>query len=77
MPNGRKLRGVSGREAVRVFEKIGYRPRKGRGNHLNLVRPHSPRLTIPLHDELSVGLLLSQIKRAGLTVEEFLSLLGE
>ncbi len=73
---GRKLRGISGREAVEAFKKFGYSERKGKGSHVNLVKPESNRLTIPLHTELSVGLLLNEIKKAGLTVEEFLQLLG-
>jgi predicted RNA binding protein YcfA (HicA-like mRNA interferase family) len=73
---GRKLRGISGREAVEAFKKFGYTERKGKGSHVNLVKPGSNRLTIPLHSELSVGLLLNEIKKAGLTAEEFLDLLG-
>jgi len=72
---GRKLRGISGQEAVEAFKKFGYSERKGKGSHVNLVKPGSNRLTIPLHTELSVGLLANEIKKAGLTVEEFLELL--
>ena len=60
--SGRILRGISGREAVKAFRRFGYTERKGKGNHINLVKRGGPRLTIPLHDELSVGLLLNQIK---------------
>ena len=74
---GRKLRGISGRQAVKAFEKFGYRVKKGKGNHINLVKAGSARLTIPLHDELSIGLLVHEIKKAGLTIEEFLKLLRE
>lgn len=73
---GRKLRGISGQEVVRAFRKFGYSQRKGKGSHINLVKTGSNRLTIPLHTELSVGLLANEIKKAGLTVEEFLGLLG-
>lgn len=74
---GRKLRGVSGRQAIRAFKKFGYSERKGKGDHINLIKTGSPRLTIPLHDELSVGLLMHEIKKAGLTIEEFLEFLKE
>ena len=73
---GRQLRGVSGPEAIEAFKKFGYSERKGKGSHVNLVKPGSNRLTIPLHNELSVGLLVNEIKKAGLTVDEFLELLG-
>jgi len=73
---GRKLRGISGQEAIKAFEKAGYRQRKSKGSHVNLFKPNSNRLTIPLHAELSVGLLTNEIKKAGLTVEQLLELLG-
>ena len=75
MSNGKKLRGVSGRDAVAAFKRFGYVERKGKGDHVNLVKTGSPRLTIPLHGELSVGLLLHEIKKAGLTVEKYVDLL--
>jgi len=74
---GRKLRGISGRQAVKAFEKFGYTIKRGKGNHINLVKVGGPRLTIPLHDELSIGLLVHEIKKAGLTIEEFIKILGE
>ncbi len=74
---GRKLRGISGRQAVKAFGKFGYTIKKGKGNHINLVKAGGPRLTIPLHDELSIGLLMHEIKKAGLTVEEFIKTLRE
>jgi predicted RNA binding protein YcfA (HicA-like mRNA interferase family) len=74
---GRKLRGISGRQAVKTFEKFGYRVKKGKGNHINLIKTGRARLTIPLHDELSVGLLMHEIKKAGLTIEEFTKILRE
>ncbi len=73
--SGKKLGGISGREAIEAFKKFGYSERKGKGSHVNLIKSGSTRLTIPLHSELSVGLLLNQIKKAGLTVEDFLDLL--
>ncbi len=73
---GRRLRGISGQEAITAFERFGYHQRKREGSHVNMVKPDSSRLTIPLHSELSVGLLANEIKKAGLTVEELLQLLG-
>ncbi len=75
LPEGRRLRGISGEEAVRAFERLGYRRRKGKGSHVRLVKPNAPGLTIPLHRELRVGLLLHEIKKAGFTVEDFLNAL--
>jgi len=69
-----KLPVVSGREAVKVFEKIGYRVVRRKGSHIRLRdnknERHEP-LTIPDHKELKPGLLRSLIRDADLTVEEF------
>ena len=67
---------VSGQEAVRAFEKAGWMAARQRGSHVVLTKPGSIfTLSIPLHDELGPGLLRDQIRKAGLTVEEFVVLL--
>lgn len=67
---------VSGREAVRVFEKAGWTVARQRGSHVVLTKPGSIyTLSIPLHDVLGPGLLRDQIRKAGLTIDEFISLL--
>ena len=67
------LSNVSGKEAVKVFEKIGYYLDHQEGSHMILYnnQPDYPPLTIPNHKELAPGLLSAQIKRAKLTVEKF------
>lgn len=75
MTSGRRLRGISGERAVRTFVKLGYIRRAGKGSHVNLTKPGGQRLTIPLHKELSAGLLISQIKRAGIEIEDFIRIL--
>jgi hypothetical protein len=42
---------------------------------VNLVKPGSLRLTIPLHRELSIGLLLHELNKSGITVDQFLEAL--
>jgi predicted RNA binding protein YcfA (HicA-like mRNA interferase family) len=47
-----------------------------RGSHVTLTKPGSiVVLTVPLHRELGPGLLRSLIRKAGLSVEEFVGLL--
>lgn len=70
-----KLAGVSGRQAVRAFERAGFVAGKAEGSHVTLKKPGFPILVIPLHREVSPYLLRSQIKRAGLSEEEFLKLM--
>ncbi len=72
-----RLGNISGAEAVRAFEKAGWRRAGQVGSHMVLVKEgHPANLSIPQHRELGTGLLLKQIKRAGLTVDEFFDLRG-
>lgn len=71
-----RLSNISGRDAVKRFETIGYRVARQAGSHMILEHstPGYPILSIPDHKELAPGLLRAQIKRARLTVEDFLRL---
>ena len=68
---------ISGQEAIRVFERIGYRIARQRGSHIRLRddqdEKHQP-LTIPSHKRLKPGLLRSLIRDANLIVDEFVAL---
>jgi predicted RNA binding protein YcfA (HicA-like mRNA interferase family) len=73
-----KLPIVSGRQAVRVFERIGYRVVRQRGSHIRLHDEtnsnHLP-LTVPDHRVVKPGLLRKLLRDADLTVDEFVELL--
>jgi predicted RNA binding protein YcfA (HicA-like mRNA interferase family) len=71
-----KLANISGKEAVKAFQKVGWEIRGQVGSHLVMTKPgvrHN--LTIPQHQELAPGILRGLIRTAGLSVEEFLGLL--
>ena len=71
-----RLDNISGKEAVRAFEKAGWQAIGQVGSHLVMVKPGiRVNLSIPQHKELSVGTLRALIRSAGMTVDEFLSLL--
>ncbi len=71
-----RLAGISGREAVAAFCRAGYRvARRRSGSHMVLKRRGSPPLVIPDHRSVAPFLLRSQVRRAGLTEDEFLDLL--
>ena len=70
-----RLAGISGRRAAKAFERAGFHAGKPEGSHVTLKKQGSPPLVIPLHREVSPFLLRSQIRRAGLTEEDFLSYL--
>jgi predicted RNA binding protein YcfA (HicA-like mRNA interferase family) len=69
------LAGIPGRNAIRAFERAGFVAGKPEGSHVTLKKPGFPIIVIPLHREVSPFLLRSQMKRAGLTEQEFLELL--
>ena len=69
---------VASRDAIRVFERAGYRviPRRGKGSHVVMASDSSPAiLVISSHRELPRGLLRALIRQSGLTVDEFVDLL--
>ena len=71
-----KLPRISGRKAVRAFQRAGWEVARQRGSHVILTKPGSIyTLSIPLHPVLGPGLLRDLIRKAGLTVEEFTELL--
>lgn len=71
-----KLPVVSGAEAVRAFERVGWRVDRTRGSHVILVQTgRDMTLSAPQHGELAPGTLRSLIRAAGLTVDEFVNLL--
>lgn len=68
---------ISGREAVKALGKIGYVLDRQRGSHMILRQQTPPhrRLSVPDHKEVAKGTLRAIIRQAGLTIEEFKSLL--
>lgn len=61
---------------VKAFERAGWTIRGQRGSHIKLIKEgNSNILSIPVHKgkPIKKGLLLDQIKKAGLMVEEFLT----
>jgi predicted RNA binding protein YcfA (HicA-like mRNA interferase family) len=71
-----KLSNISGKDAVKAFQKAGWEPVGQVGSHLVMTKSGvRVNLSIPQHKELSVGTLRALIRHAGLTVEDFLELL--
>jgi len=79
LPDGRRLRGLTGRRVIRALRKAGWSESECSGKHFALENPEKPgvRITIPIHGgrELPVKTVLSIIGQAGLTREEFEQLL--
>ena len=71
-----RLGNISGKEAVKAFQKAGWQPIGQVGSHVVMVKPGiRVNLSIPQYKELSIGTLRALIRNAGLTVEQFLELL--
>jgi predicted RNA binding protein YcfA (HicA-like mRNA interferase family) len=71
-----RLGNISGKDAVKAFQKAGWEVIGQVGSHVVMSKPGiRVNLSIPQHKELSVGTLRALIRNAGLTVDEFLDLL--
>lgn len=71
-----KLPLVSGREAVKAFEKASWVFKRHESSHMILGKAGVRyNLSVPDHRQLKRGTLRSLIRKAGLTVDEFIKLL--
>jgi predicted RNA binding protein YcfA (HicA-like mRNA interferase family) len=69
-----KLPIVSGTEAVKALQRLGFFVDRQRGSHavLKKVTPQGARgCVIPMHREVALGTLRSALKMAGVSPEEF------
>ncbi len=73
-----KLPVISGKDAVRVFGKLGYVKVRQSGSHIQMKhvsdRSKKP-LTIPNHNVLGKGLLRKLLRDAEITTEDLIELL--
>jgi len=66
---------ISGNEAVRRFERAGWRRDRQRGGHVVMLKAgETASLSVPQHRELAPGTLRAIIRASGMTVEEFINL---
>ena len=69
---------ISGQDAVKAFEKLGYHAVRQRGSHIRLWPTEGSTrkpLTIPDHRIIGKGLLRKIIRDAKISLDEFLNLL--
>jgi predicted RNA binding protein YcfA (HicA-like mRNA interferase family) len=67
---------VSGEEVCRALERAGFVRVSQKGSHVKMKHADGRLAIVPLHDEIAFGTLRSILRQAGLSVEEFLALLG-
>lgn len=69
-----KLPNVSGLEAVRALQRLGFEVTRQRGSHI-VMRRGSSGCVVPNHREIKVGTLSGVLRQAGISAEEFISAL--
>jgi len=69
-----KLPHVSGREAVRAFERLGFVQLRQKGSHL-IMRRGAVGCVIPMHREIKIGTLTGILRQAGISTKEFIGAL--
>ena len=66
---------ISGAEAVKIFQRAGWRQDRQRGSHIVMLKEGKiASLSIPQHNELAPGTLRALIRTAEMTVEVFVKL---
>ena len=72
-----KLPVVSGRQAVRAFERLGWTIARQSGSHIVLTKAGQiATLSVPDHAEVAKGTLRGLIRSAGITVDQFVAALS-
>jgi predicted RNA binding protein YcfA (HicA-like mRNA interferase family) len=70
-----RLGNISGKDAVKAFERAGWRKIGQVGSHLVMVKPGMrANLSIPQHKELAPGTLRALIRNAEMSVDDFIAL---
>ena len=65
---------VSGAQAVRALERLGFAVARQRGSHI-VMRRGSSGCVVPNHRELKTGTLAGVLKQAGVSAEDFINAL--
>lgn len=71
-----RLPRVSGEEAIRALERLGFRRVRQRGSHV-VLKKKTPEgvvgCVVPLHRELAIGTLRGILRQAGVSADEFIT----
>jgi predicted RNA binding protein YcfA (HicA-like mRNA interferase family) len=73
-----ELGGISGREAIRALERLGFEQVRQRGSHVILRKQTSEGAigcVVPLHRELAVGTLRGILRQAKVAPQAFIDTL--
>ena len=67
-----ELRGFSGKDTVRILQKMGFTHQRTTGSHA-VLRKGSSVCVVPMHLELAPGTLRGVLRQAGVQAEDFLA----
>ena len=65
---------ISGAEAIRALQKLGFVIARQKGSHV-ILRRGSTGCVVPNHREIKIGTLSGVLKQAGVSSDEFMSVL--
>jgi predicted RNA binding protein YcfA (HicA-like mRNA interferase family) len=63
---------ISGAEAFRALERLGFIQVRQRGSHV-IMRRGASGCVVPMHREIRIGALAGVIRQAGVSAEEFIA----
>lgn len=63
---------ISGAEAIRALQRLGFVVVRQRGSHI-VLRRGSQGCVVPNHREMKIGTLSGVLKQAGVSVDEFIN----
>lgn len=69
-----KLPIISGLEAIKALQRLGFTIMRQRGSHI-VLRKDTTGCVVPNHHELKTGTLSGILKQAGISLEEFIKAL--
>ena len=69
-----KLPHVSGAQAVKALERLGFVVARQSGSHI-ILRKGSSGCVVPNHREIKIGTLAGVLRQAGISTDEFLRVL--
>ena len=69
-----KLPRVSGAQALKAFQRLGFEKVRQRGSHV-VVRRGAHGCVIPMHSELKIGTLSGLLRQVDVSPEEFIAAL--
>lgn len=71
-----KLSPISGRELLKILERLGFEKVHQKGSHVRMRHPDGRRTSVPIHagEKVGVGLLRKILRDVNLTPQEFKNL---